>query len=92
VETFGSADFGSILDVLESKLVALAKLGVFTTTDFCESFEACAISSVISTILGLGAILGLETFWVELEFCLFSLRRICRTFAVGASTVFVFCV
>ena len=60
--TFRSADFGSAVGILESKIIVLAKLDVLTTAYFCESVDFWTTSSVMSTILGLGEILGLETF------------------------------
>ena len=64
--TFGSADFLLAVDVLDSKFVVSTELVVLTATYFCEYFVVWTASSVISTILGLGEILGLEIFWDEL--------------------------
>ena len=47
---------------MESKIVVLAELIVFATTYFCESVDVWTTSSVLSTILGLDEILGLEIF------------------------------
>ena len=92
VAAFRSIDFGSAVDVLDSKFVVLAELVVLTAVDFYESFFVWSTSSIMSTIFGLGEILEMENFWEELEFCLFSLGRICRNFVVGASTIFLFSV
>ena len=74
--TFGSVYFEPAVGVLVSKIVVLAELVVLIAVDFCESVDVWTTSSIISTILGLGDLLGLEIFWDELEFCLFSLGRI----------------
>ena len=54
VVAFGSANFGSIVGVLESKFDVLTKLVVLTAADFCEFVDVWTASSIISTTLGLG--------------------------------------
>ena len=87
---FGSVDLESAESFLESEFVDLTELEALAVMIFYESFEDCATSSVISTIFGLGDLLGLEMGWEEWELCLFSLGRIFKTFVFGASTFFLF--